>query len=256
MRIAHFFLLLLCLVAVLPAYAQEENGLFAPDTMPLSMSFVPKPTHFLELGISANSYSGDLSKYEKWTACYHAALRFNEAKRLNGRVGFSFGAITGDNRSYKFSDGKPNKFFRTSVFSLSYEVHYNFIKTPSFMLYGSIGLGIYNYQPKNEKGENYTNLLETRTLDENYGRVSTMLPVGIGANYILKNGYGIGVHASWLNTQTDYLDNISQWGTKKGNDNVASLRLYVYAPLQFSKPILTPGKIKKPNTYYTHEILK
>ncbi|MCZ6900504.1 MAG: hypothetical protein O7F74_09725, partial [Bacteroidetes bacterium] len=34
------------------------------------------------------------------------------------------------------------------------------------------------------------------------------------------NGFGFGLQTGYLNTTTDFLDNISQWGNKKGNDNV------------------------------------
>ena len=120
------------------------------------------------------------------------------------------------------------------------------------MLYASAGLGIYNYTPKTELGEDLADLLSTRAPDEQYGRVSFMLPVGIGAVYILKNGYGIGAQASFLNTQTDYLDNISLLGRQGGNDNVASFRFFVYAPLVFSKPTVLPTQSKQ-KRYYTKD---
>ncbi len=251
MRLAY---LLLCLIFALPAHAQDDLAYMDTDTMPVVNMTRPRPLRFLELGVSANSYKGDLSMYEKWTACYHGAIQFNGAARWNGRVGFGYGFITGENRGYKVADATPNNFFRTSVVFFSYEGHYNFIKTRDFMLYGSIGLGIYSYTPKNEKGEKLADLLSTREIDELYGRVSFMLPIGIGATYILKNGYGIGAQASFLNTQTDYLDNISQWGRRKGNDNVASFKFYMYAPLVFSKPTLLPARSQKKG-YYTREFL-
>jgi hypothetical protein len=247
-----YLVCLYCFLA-LPALAQEEIEDFINDTLPVVNKSEPRPIRFLELGVSANSYRGDLATYEKWTACYHGAIRFNEAKRLNGRVGFGYGFITGDNRFYNFPNGKPNNFFRAPVFFLSYEAHYNIIKTRSFMLYASAGLGIYNYLPKNQAGERLVDLLDTRDLDEIYGRVSFMLPIGVGVNYILKNGYGIGAQAQWLNTQTDYLDNIGTWGKKQGNDNVASVRFYIYAPLLFKLPTLITPK-NKPKRYYTHEL--
>lgn len=244
---------LLCLwICALPAYAQDEIEAILSDTMPLVNKTRARPLRFLELGVSANSYKGDLSQYEKWTACYHAGLRFNGVKRWNSRIGLGYGFITGENRAYKFAEGTPNNFFRTSVFFLSYEVHYNILKTQNFMLYASAGLGIYNYTPKTELGENLTDLLSTRALDEQYGRVSFMLPVGLGAVYLLKNGYGIGAQASFLNVQTDYLDNISQWGKQGGNDNVASFRFFIYAPLVFSKPTILPTQPKR-KTYYSKD---
>ena len=250
----YVLVLWVCVCIALPAQAQEtEDGTLLIDTMPLIPR--PKVAQFLELGVSANAYNGDLSGYEKWTACYHFAVRFNEAKRWNGRLGASFGFLTGDNRFYKFAGGEPNNFFRTPVFTVSYEAHYNIIKKRAFQLYLSAGLGLLQYEPKDEKGNRYHDSFATRAPDETYSTISFMLPVGVGASYILKNGYGVGVQAQLLNIQTDYIDNISQWGKKTGSDNIASIRLFVYAPLKFLKSTI-PALPTKSKRDYTHEILK
>jgi hypothetical protein len=205
----------------------------------------------LELGVSGNAYKGDLSSYQKWSACYHLGLKFNRNRLINSRLGVSFGFITGENRFYNFPGGNPNNFFRTSVFALDYELHINLIKRPSFAVYLAQGIGLFRFQVRNDEGEDLFNRLDSRADGETFANNVFFLPTGIGASYLLKNGYGIGLQANILNIQTDYLDNISFWGTQSGNDNVMRFKFFVYAPLK-----IVPAKIfKAPPTrrrLYTH----
>jgi hypothetical protein len=48
---------------------------------------------------------------------------------------------------------------------------------------------------------------------------------------LLPNGYGLGAQLSFWNTSTDYLDNISAWGSRAGNDNVFSFKCSLIVPL-------------------------
>jgi hypothetical protein len=212
----------------------------------------PKIPFFLELGISANAYNGDLSTYQKWSACYHAGLKFNRNRLINSRLGFSFGFITGDNRFYEFSGGNPNNFFRSSLFSVDYEMQINLYRKSNFQVYTNIGLSLFRFQVKNEEGQNLFDILDSRAENEVFANNVIAFPIGLGATYILKNGYGLGCQASLLNTQTDYLDNISLWGTKAGNDNVLRFKFYIYAPLKFvpSKLLVSPARRKREYTHF------
>jgi hypothetical protein len=205
----------------------------------------------LELGVSGNAYKGDLSNYQKWSACYHLGLKFNRNRLINSRLGVSLGFITGENRFYTFAGGTPNNFFRSSVFALDYELHINLIKRPSFAVYLTQGIGLFRFQVLNEEGEDLFNRLDSRADGETFANNVFFLPTGIGASYLLKNGYGIGLQANILNVQSDYLDNISLWGTQSGNDNVMRFKFFVYAPLK----IIPAKTFKAPPTrrrLYTH----
>jgi hypothetical protein len=228
------------------------NPAWNPDSL-VNLSY-PKFTRFLELGISANAYQGDLSSYQHWTAVYHLGIKFNQSGKLNSRLGISTGFLTGENRFYAFPDGTPNNFFRASVISIDYELHFHLIKRRNCMLYLSQGISLIRFNPKNDVGNEFVNLTDTRAIDETYGNIAFALPTGIGAAYILKNGYGIGAQAQILNLQSDYLDNIGLWGVKQGNDNALRFKLFVYAPLKIipAKPFKTP--IRKKSGEYSHDI--
>ncbi len=204
---------------------------------------------FLELGVSANAYSGDLSGYQKWTACYHIGLKFNHAKRLNGRLGLFAGFITGENRNYQYTGttekNSPNTFFRTNLLGLQYELQYHFIKKHNFGLYISQGIGLMQFKPKDENNTNYSDLLSTRATDETYSQNAIYFPTSLGAYYLLKTGYGIGVQGGITNPQTDYLDNIGNWGNKSGNDQILSIKFFVLAPLKMVFPKRIPKPRKK-----------
>ena len=208
----------------------------------------PKVSHYIELGVSANAYRGDLASYEKFTQVFHVALRLNKNRVLNSRFGLSAGFLTGENRRYTFSDGSggrttPNTFFRTSIISFDYELQINLYRTPSLAVYLSQGIGLVRYNVQNDLREDLIDLQETRAENETYNNFAFMLPTGLGATYFFKNGYGVGAQASILNTQSDYLDNISEWGIQSGNDNVLRFKFYLYIPLKklplksFPKPV-------------------
>ncbi|MCU0444454.1 MAG: hypothetical protein MUE85_06000 [Microscillaceae bacterium] len=239
-----------CLVGAARAQDEAEVYDLRADSSWVDRS---RPTFpiLLELGISGNAYRGDLSNYQKWSACYHAGIRFNRSRLINSRLGISFGFITGENRFYDFPGGTPNNFFRSSVFSLDYELHINLIKRPTFSVYLAQGIGLFRFQVRNDEGEDLFNRLDSRADGETFANNVFFLPTGIGANYFLKNGYGIGLQANILNTQTDYLDNISEWGLQNGNDNVLRFKFYIYAPLK----IIPPKTFSPPRTrrrLYTH----
>ncbi len=220
------FCLLLC--ATMPLQAQDTV------LVNLSRPLIPR---LLELGASANAYRGDLGSYQGWSPMVHAAIRFNQDKRINHRIGGGIGYITGDDRFYTFRDTEgnlttPNTFFRTRVLSVVYELEYNLIKRRNFRVYLSQGIGLFRFQAQNEARENLIDLSFTRPFDESYGNISLQLPSGVGSMYLFKNGFGLSAYLGIINTQTDFLDNISAWGKQSGNDNVLRVRFSVLVPLK------------------------
>ena len=106
------------------------------------------------------------------------------------------------------------------------------LKKERYILYLSQGLGLLRYKPEDDLGRPLQERYESRPLNETYGNSTIMLPSKLGALYLLPNQWGIGLEAGYLNPLTDYLDNISQWGNKEGNDNVLQFQLRVYVPLK------------------------
>ena len=82
---------------------------------------------FLEVGISANAYRGDLQAgYEKFTSGFHLGIQWMKKKRLNGAINLQIGSISGQNPDYQYSGSvsstektpTPNRYFKTAIFTV------------------------------------------------------------------------------------------------------------------------------------------
>ncbi len=207
----------------------------------LAQTAPPAVTRLLEVGVSSNAYRGDLAtKYQKWASGFQLGLKLNAKKRLNGHFNLGIGSITGQNPNYQFSGSvekpaTPNLFFKTSYLSLNYDLQVNLLKTRHWIVYVSQGAGLIRYNPKDDRNKGLQSQFGTRPEEESYTNITLLLPTQAGAIYLFENGFGLGVQTGWLNSQTDYLDNISQWGNRSKKDNVLQFRFSFLAPVNFQK---------------------
>ncbi|MDX1903555.1 MAG: hypothetical protein SFU27_05300 [Thermonemataceae bacterium] len=201
-----------------------------------------------EMGVSANAYSGDLSSYDMWSSAFQMGLKFAKKKRWNAHFGLAIGNIRGENYTYEFENESPNLTFRTNIFSLQFDLQYNFIRKKHWIAYISQGLGFMRFMPKNEYGEKLQDILSSRENNETYSNLSLIFPSSIGLIYLLKNGYGIGINASILRSNTDYLDNISLWGKNSANDNILAYKFFVTIPSWKIRKFLLGDNIPKSTT--------
>lgn len=193
-------------------------------------------TRFFEIGISPTSYKGELSSYDHWSMGWNIGLLLTRKKRINSEFSVFIGNISGQNSNFlKQENTNPNTFFRTSFFSGSYNLHLNIIAKKRFKFYVSQGIGIMNFSPQNANYDKLIDLVETRAINEIYNTTTIVLPTQIGMHYSLKNHFNLGVKISWLNTRTDYLDNISEWGDVDNNDNMMAYKIYVLIPIPSRK---------------------
>ena len=200
----------------------------------------------LEVGLSANAYRGDLATYEFWAPAFQLGLKFNKHHRWNSHFNLGIGRVQGQNFAYNFDEAaRPNLYFRTSFFSFQYDLQYHFIKNQHWHLYLSQGVGFLSFTPRNEEGLNLQDLLNTRAPFEEYANIALMFPTSLGIGYFLNNGYGLTWQMSFWNTATDYLDNISAWGLRSGNDNVLSFKFSVSVPL-LRKNKKSPNNTEEP----------
>ena len=189
-------------------------------------AFAQQPKEILVVGFGANAYNGDLGdRFDKWGSFFSVGVKLNHKYRLNGNLSIGIGSITGQEVGYTFNGpsvdpATPNTFFKTRVLTVNYDLHYNFIKKGPWIVYISQGLGLVSYIPKDEFSEDLVDQSSTRVPNETYGSTSIVAPTQIGAFYLLSNGLGFGFQTGFLNTLTDYLDNVSQWGNQGGNDNI------------------------------------
>ncbi|MBC8112400.1 MAG: hypothetical protein H7Y04_15205 [Verrucomicrobia bacterium] len=196
-------------------------------------------TRFLELGSSLNSYRGDLNpSYSKTGASLQIGFKQNFKKRLNGHFQLGIGSFSGNNPRYQFDDESgntttPNLFFKTNFVSLQYDFQYHVLKNKHWQIYLSQGLGMMRFTPKDEANQSLVNQLISRKTDESYTQVTLILPTQIGITYLFDNQYGINLQTGWLNLQSDYVDNISQWGNRKKKDNLWQLKVAFVIPVSF-----------------------
>ncbi|SHK87323.1 Outer membrane protein beta-barrel domain-containing protein [Reichenbachiella agariperforans] len=191
------------------------------------------------IGLGSSHYSGDLgSGYGSGQIMGSIGLAINENKRLNSHIILQAGAIRANELDYSYDDGTgtnttPNESFNTAYFSLNFALHLNLIDRDKFKLYLSQGIGFIRYTPKDENGKALSDQSTTRALGETYRNMSIMIPSQLGFKYYLPNGYAVGVQTGFANSLTDYLDNISQWGKKDGNDNIFITQIQLNIPIQF-----------------------
>lgn len=199
------------------------------------------PTHLLIAGPAMHAYKGDLNdRYDKWGTGIHFSLQFNKNRRFNSELNIAIGQVSGQESQYDYqlSDGSyapVNTVFSTNFSAISYHLHLNLIKKDHLRLYVSQGLGLMRFQPKDKNGDYLADRNSTRAPDEEYGSITAVLPWQIGGYYLFKNGFGVDAKVSWLNTTTDYIDNISAWGTNNGNDNIFTMRIGLIIPIGYKK---------------------
>ena len=227
----------LCVPSVARLAAQNRAAQSEVPVRSVAADSAKRSLRYLEIGAGANAYRGDLTKgYEKWSSSVHFGLLFNRRERFNGHLNLAIGTITGQNPAYAF-DGEPgavsapNRFFRTPFFALNYDLHFNILKTDRWIVYVGQGIGIVRFKPKDDLGRALQENLATRPPGETYNNVSLVLPSQAGVTYFFANGYGVGVRSGWLNPQTDYVDNISQWGNRLKKDNALWVRFHFAVPL-------------------------
>ena len=193
------------------------------------------PTRFITGGISTQAYKGDVKdSYAKWTPGLHAGVQFNRNKRLNGAIMAQAGYVIAQNPALKSSapaNASPVRYVRTSLISGHYELQYSFIRKESWKVFLSQGIGLLRYVPRDRDGQNLNDIANTRAANETFSGISLLLPTSVGVHYVLPNRWFLGLQGCYLHSTTDYLDNLGEWGQKKGSDNVLQYRFVVGVPL-------------------------
>jgi hypothetical protein len=209
--------------------------LFLGTAASLQAQTAQPASRYFWMGLSGNHYRGDLQGGTQFKPGLHLGLKFNKDQRLNGNFTLSLAQVEGQDPGF-FPDTepniRPNRYFTSTFFAANYMLQYNLIKKERYRLYIGQGIGLFRYNPKDEQDRPLQDQRSTRLPNEEYGNISLMLPTAAGLIYFLPNQWGIGFQASLLNPLTDYLDNISELGPKKGNDNVLQFRLQLLVPLK------------------------
>ena len=216
-----FSCLFIFLFIAMPGYSQQD-----------SLGIEPK----LSVGLSYNTYRGDLGEgYQSGGLALQLSYIFGHEKRLHGGIHAAVGSFSGyELRSEPLdftTEVFPNNYFKANFISVHYSLQYDIFRRANWLVYIRQGLGIMRFVPRDEQGNSLTDALETRADNESYGNATAILPTQAGVDYYLPNRLGLGLKLGWLNTTTDYLDNISLLGRRSGNDNIFQLILQLHLPL-------------------------
>jgi len=192
------------------------------------------------LGFNMNLARTDLSEsFKKPSPGFHLFLAFKNKKRLSSTVHLNVGQIVSESSAVKFidrSDFKINDFALTNYQSLHFQLIFHIIKKPKWHLSVHQGFGFMRYRVFNEEGASLIDLPNTRATDEDYTGLSVILPSGISGSYNIKSNFGIQASLLLLNTQNDYLDNISTFGNADNNDNILSFQVAFFWEFKSLKP--------------------
>lgn len=206
-------------------------------TLNIKASAQEQSRPYLTIGGGLLSYKGDMGSYDKSGMGFNVGLRLTKKKRLNGSFNLGIGSISDDDPNtpvaQQISDVVPNSYFKSSLAYINYTLNLNLIKNEKWWVFVSQGIGFVRFSPKNENGEKLVDLDNTRETGEDYRTSAFMLPTSLGFIYHLSEDWGVGMNTSLLNTQTDYLDNISKLG-KSGNDNVLAVYFTLNKKIQLS----------------------
>ena len=207
---------------------------------------------FLVVGANALAYKGSLQEsYSRWTPGLQVGIRFQKRKIVNGMISATFGKLIGEDRAYQ----KPSRFedqiqpvskFQTSFFSLQYEAQVLLLKYYGFRIFASQGIGLFRFTPEDWDGNSLFEKDRTRNKGESYSKNSLQFPTQIGVQYWFPNQMGFGFQVGWLNTVTNYIDNMSDLSTNDVKDNVAAFRFQFFYHLdQNTKQNSKPQSVKK-----------
>lgn len=209
----------------------------------------------LGIGLTGTTYMGDLSdNFMKMNRVYPGVnfslqSNVNTNAFLKPQLNVGFGSFAEQADAYPFTQDhpksvRPSDFVYTPYYygdvRLKTRLPGNFIFRP----YLSTGIGLYLFSPEDEDGNLLIDAPKTRPLSEIYNTAALYIPAVLGMDVKLSRIITLGIGYTYMNIFTDYSDNLSTLGLKKGNDALHRIQLAMYvtpAPLE--------AEIKIPDIY-------
>lgn len=177
--------------------------------------------------------------YKKPGVQLSAFMQFTPNRWLNVGLWLSTGEVQSENREVRFLDQSEfqiNDFARTNFQSLHVESSFHILKKQNYSIYLSQGFGFMRFTVYDRNNNNLANQLDSRSQGEDYSNFTVLLPTTFNAYYFLPNDFGVHLRTGFLNPQTDYLDNISNFGNPENNDNLFILQLSIIKRFTFKTP--------------------
>lgn len=198
----------------------------------LSQSGEQKPLR-LGIGFMGAAYNGDLTvngdALHRFHPGFNFTLQFASEKLISPQLNTGFGQFVTQDRDIAAVDGvQPNTFVDTRFFHVDFRLKARFLREKAVHPYISLGVGLFGYTPRDVDGNNLLDNLSTRNEGETYGSITASFPFSPGVEIDMSPLMTLGLEYTLRPTTSDYLDNISQLGSKDGNDRVQAVTLSLY----------------------------
>ncbi|MDX2248587.1 MAG: outer membrane beta-barrel protein [Bacteroidia bacterium] len=183
------------------------------------------------LGLTGIAYIGDLSsrvtQFQRVHPGGNLSLQTETSRPLGLQVNGGFGKFV---EQIESQTGTPaNTFVETRFFYGDLRLRYRFWVNKKFRPYLAAGAGVLVFSPRDEDGKFLIRDGSTRNdAEEKYNTAVPQLPVTGGVFMKINAISGLSIDYTYRFTPTDYLDNISQLGQKKGFDVLHALQVSFY----------------------------
>jgi opacity protein-like surface antigen len=181
------------------------------------------------LGLSAYAYSGELSagRFAQTPGPGFAAQALLDNRSLLTPVlTIAVGSFSAQRPDFpaRIGGGQPNSFVQTRFTTGTLAVRARFLRAQRLRPYAGLGIGLILFFPHDAEGRALTGQASTRAPGEAYGNTALAFQLQAGGSYAISPLLSAYIHYTWLQTGTQYLDNIGQLGQAQ-NDALHSLTL-------------------------------
>ena len=196
----------------------------------------------LGIGLFGTAYSGDLTTdgdaLHRFYPGANISLQFATPKLISPQLNVGFGRFVSQDRDIAAVEGvQPNTFVDTRFFYVDFRLKARFLRESWFHPYGSLGIGLLGYTPRDQDGNNLLDNVSTRQDGETYGTITASFPLSLGMEFEMSHLVMLGLEYTLRPTGTDFLDNISALGPDSGNDRLQALLLSVTFTFDPDRPI-------------------
>jgi hypothetical protein len=190
----------------------------------------------VQVGLSyfGASYVGDLNKTVEVLHRYYpgvnVSLQFDSPRRLYMQLNIGGGSFIAQDRTLGPSELgiQPNTFVDTRYVYGDLRAKIRLIREAAVRPHLGLGIGFFNFTPRDAQGRDLSPNASTRAPGETYGSTTAMFPITAGALWRVNRIVSIGLDYNVFFIASDYLDNVSQLGARSGNDWLHGLQLGAY----------------------------
>ncbi|TAE46516.1 MAG: hypothetical protein EAZ89_19940 [Bacteroidetes bacterium] len=186
----------------------------------------------VSIGMAGFSYEGDFTygeeKFRRFYPGTNFAIQFEGKKPLQLQVNAGFGKFReqSDDQFLLAADGvTPNTYVETSFFYTDLRLTLRLLKHSPVRPVLGAGLGMLNFNPRDQEGTFLGENIFSRLENEVYGTTALIIPLSAGLEMRLNRKISLGLAYIYRITASDYLDNVSALGLKQGNDALYNAQL-------------------------------